>query len=94
MVKTKTPVLDKLLKVAPDSQKIGEFLEWLSGQEIVLAEWTGSDCDECGNETLMEISQNREYLLANYFCIDLVKAEKERLALLDDIRAKNAKSKT
>lgn len=85
----KTPELEKIQKVAPDSQKIGEFLEWLSGKEIVLAEWSGSDCEECGEETLMHISQNRERLLADYFCIDLAKAEKERQAILDDIRAKN-----
>lgn len=85
----KTPELDKMLKAKSDSQRIGEFLEWLDEQEIVLAEWSGSDCYECGDETLMCISQNRERLLANYFCIDLDKAEIERLALLDDLKTKN-----
>lgn len=89
MKKTDTTELDKIVKVHEDSQRIGEFLEWLAEQEIVLAEWTGSDCDECGDEPLMRISQNREQLLANYFEIDLVKAEKERQALLDTVRADN-----
>ena len=89
----KTPELKKISKVAPDSQKIGEFLEWLSGQDIVLAKWAESDCI-CGGEPemLITISTSREQFLANYFGIDLVKAEKERQALLDDIRAKNEES--
>ncbi|KKL08845.1 hypothetical protein LCGC14_2571790 [marine sediment metagenome] len=90
MKKIETPVLEKIRKVHEDSQRISEFLEWLQTEEITLAEWTGSDCDECGDENLMPISMNREHLLAKYFCIDLVKAEKERQAILDDIRAKKA----
>lgn len=82
----KTPELEKMLKVKDDSQKIGEFLEWLSEQEIALAEWTGSDCNECEDEILMRISMSRETLLAKYFDIDLVKCEAERQAVLDDIR--------
>jgi hypothetical protein len=89
MKKIETPELDKLVKVSDESQKIGEFLEWLSSQEIELAEWTGSCCDECGDETLMNIIMTREQLLAKYFCIDLVKAEKERQAILDNIRREN-----
>ena len=83
MKEVKTPELKKLAKVAPDSQKIGEFLEWLSSKEIVLADWDDRDGE------LFQIDQTREQLLACYFCIDLVKAEKERHAILDDIRAKN-----
>jgi len=86
--KTDTTELDKMREVSEDSQRISEFLEWLAEQEIVLAEWTGYECGECG-EGLMSISQTREQLLANYFSIDLIKAEKERQALLDAIRADN-----
>jgi hypothetical protein len=89
----KTPELDKMLKVREDSQQIGEFLEWLAEQEYVLAEWTGSDCcDECGNEPLMEMSINREKLLAKYFDINLAKCEAERQAIFDDLKAKNNES--
>lgn len=83
-----TPELNKVLEVSEDSQRIGEFLEWLAEQEIVLAEWVGREYG-VGTESLMRISQTREQLLANYFEIDLVKAEKERQALLDAIRAEN-----
>ena len=90
-MKTKTPELNKIIEAAEDSQKIGEFLEWLDEQEIILAEWTGSEyCEECGEEPLMRTSQSREQLLANYCGIDLAKAEKERQALLDEIRVTNA----
>jgi len=88
-----TPELNKISEVQPDSQVIGQFLEWLDEQEIYLAEWTGSDCDECGDEHLMRMIRGKEKLMAQYFSIDLVKAEKERQAILDDIRADNEKKK-
>lgn len=34
-----TPELDKMHKVHEESQPIGAFLEWLSGQGIVLCKW-------------------------------------------------------
>ena len=91
MKKIKTPELDKMLIVASDSQTISGFLEWLEEKEIQLAEWSGSDCEECGDEHLVYMVQTKEQLLANYFSIDLVKAEKERQALLDEVRAANEK---
>ncbi len=93
-MKTKTPELNKIIEAAEDMQKICEFLEWLDEREIILAKWTGSKyCEECGEEPLMCTSQSREQLLANYCGIDLVKAEKERQALLDEIRAANETTK-
>ncbi len=84
----KMPELAKLLEVKGDSQRIGDFLEWLSGEEITLAKWTGEDCMECGG-SLMDITQTREQLLANYFKIDLVKCEQERQTLLNAVREDN-----
>ncbi len=84
MNKTNTTELSKIQEVHEDSQRIGEFLEWLSEQEIDLVIW-----DEDAEEGLIPLVQNRELLLAEYFGIDLVKAEKERQALLDAIRAEN-----
>ena len=86
----KTPELDKIQAIVEKSQAIGEFLEWLgSEKEIVLSEWTGSDCDECGEETLMNMTMSKEQLLADFFGIDLVAAEKERAAILEQIRKEN-----
>lgn len=85
-MKTETPELNRIIGVSEDSQRIGEFLEWLAEQEIVLAEWD----DNAGNDAdLFQIHTTREQLLADYFEIDLVKAEKERQALLDEVRAEN-----
>ena len=89
MSEIKTPELDKMVEIGDESQKIGEFLEWLSSEEIELAEWTGFCCDECGEEILMNMIMTEEQLLAKYFGIDLEKAEKERQAILDNIREQN-----
>lgn len=89
MKKIDTPQLDKMVEVKDESQMISNFLDWLDEKEIVLAEWSGSDCDECGDEILIHLIRTKEQLLANYFNIDLVKAEKERQAILDNIRRQN-----
>lgn len=89
MKKVNTPELEKLSEARPDNQVISGFLEWLEEKEYFLAEWSGNDCEECGKETLMDMVQTKEQLLANYFSIDLVKCEKERQALLDAIREDN-----
>lgn len=86
MKKIDTPELDKLVKVRYESQKIGEFLDWLSSQGIELAEWSDTEYDD---GQLYEIRTTKEQLLAKYFCINLEKAEKERQAILDNIRREN-----
>ena len=92
----KTPELNKMLAMQDKSQKIGEFLEWLSEQDIELMkqpEEKCSDCYECENcgSVIMEyINQNREQMLADFFDIDLGKCEKERTALLDAVREDNS----
>jgi len=85
MKKIETPELDKLVEVRDESQMIANFLEWLSSEEIdiVLAKW--SDTEYEGGK-LYNITMTKEQLLAKYFNIDLVKAEKERQAILDNIR--------
>ena len=70
----KTPELEKMQAVRDDSQKIGEFLGWLSGKDIELSIY-----DE-GAEEICPITQTPEQLLADYFEIDLAKCERERSA--------------
>ncbi len=72
------PECDKLAKVSEDSQKIGEFIDWLHSQEIELAKWE--------DDELFTIHESIEKLLAKYFEIDLVKVENERQALLKAMR--------
>ena len=95
MKKTDTTELDKIREVSEDSQRIGEFLEWLAEQEISLMKSPKDkcrncyECEECSNVLMEYLVIRREQLLANYFVIDLIKAEKERRVLLDAIRAEN-----
>lgn len=84
----KTPELDKMLAVQDDSQKIGGFLQWLTEQEIVLAEWSEDVGCRSGGEYI-NVDQTTEGLLAKYFGIDLDKCEPERQALLDAVREDN-----
>jgi hypothetical protein len=73
-----TPTLKKMRRVKPQSQPIGEFLEWLKRQGLAV-------CDEENGEW-NPISMSTERLLAKYFKIDLLKADKEKQALLDAAR--------
>ena len=88
MKEVKTPELDKMLAISEKSQAIGKFLDWCSVEhEIQLAEWTGSSCPECGDETLINLIMGKEKLLAKYFEIDLDKCEQERQQLLANLRS-------
>ncbi len=79
MTQPACPECDKLVKIAPQSNVIGEFLDWLeSEKEIILAIY---DDDE-----LFPDNENKESLLAEFFEIDLNLIEKERQALLEHIR--------
>ena len=92
------PECERLHEVAPESQKIGEFLEWLRGQkQIMLAQYhahskecRASDGDlACGyrRNDLEPVRNPTEKILAEYFKIDLDKVENERRTLLDYLRS-------
>ena len=89
---SKTPELDKMLTIRDESQKLGQFLEWLSEQSIVLAEFDTMSCEDCGYETegLWATRSNQEQILADYFGIDLSKCEQERTKILSDLRKNNS----
>lgn len=85
-----TPELDKLGKVAPTSQKIGEFVDWLRAEKgILLANWpTGAERNMYGEKMdyLAPVNIPIERLLAEFFGIDLNKVEEERRGVLDYLR--------
>lgn len=95
-----TPELDKLSKVKEESQKIGEFLEWLtSSRKVLLCRYTEDVEDEFGNKIpdgyhpLIHGSHGLiEELLAQYFKIDLKKADAEKEAIYQQV-AKEARAK-
>ena len=74
-------------RVTQKSQAIGEFLEWLDSNGVVLARWNqGSRMD---NDELTPIGTTTEKLLAEFFNIDLNKVEKEKQAILEYQRKLN-----
>lgn len=79
------PECDKMLAVKDKSQAIGEFLEWLQGeQEVTLAAY-GTERNT--RNRLFPIQTTTEAMLADFFGINLAKVEQERRALLAAINA-------
>lgn len=115
-----SPECEKMVKVAEDSQKIGEFLDWLGDEQDIhlcsphthhkgcyrygtielkegdykswdypgQAKYVGEKELDCGyhNDEMVYIRESFEKLLARYFNIDLDKAEKEKRAILEELR--------
>lgn len=89
-----TPETDKMIAVKDQSQAIGEFLEWLDekGWWICRSATQEDTRDDEGERTgiregdLLPIYKSIEILLAEYFNIDLKKAEQEKRALLESLR--------
>ena len=85
MEKIKTPELDKIREIRDKSQSIGEFLDWLLGEKgYHIAEY--KKFDEFDEEQLVTIYLDREKILAEFYGIDLNKAEEERVKVLNSIR--------
>ena len=81
-----TDECQRMAKVAPDSQKIGEFLDWLQEQGVALCTYTPGTYSESDDGWWLDhVSIERR--LAKYFDIDLNKVEDERRALLEHIRS-------
>jgi hypothetical protein len=75
-----TPECDKMLAIAEQSQRIGEFLDWLPTIGVRL-------CDRNGDFYPQGLST--QSLLALFFEIDLNKVEQEKRALLEWMRETN-----
>jgi hypothetical protein len=73
------PECERLAEVAPKSQVIGEFLDWLANKGIALGTWDG-------DMYLRVHSYVPNELLAEFFEIDLKLVERERAQLLSTIR--------
>lgn len=87
MAKTKTPptrpaipTLERIKSTSHLSQEQGNFIEWLKSQKgLVLCEWTEF---EDAPDQYLQSTISLERLLAEYWEIDLEKAEAERRALI------------
>lgn len=76
---SKYPQLEKMKAARERSQSIGEFLEWAHGQKgLMLTCWSGND--------LVLFTKSIEEILAEFFEIDLREVEREKCALMEEIR--------
>lgn len=83
MTNSEYPEHDKLHAIKDQSQKLGEFIEWLHGQgmEICFCEHYDNS-----NHEYFPIYKTIEQLLANYFEIDLNKLEEEKRSMIEQLR--------
>jgi hypothetical protein len=98
MKETPRPECERLVKVAPYSQKIGEFLDWLDERGITLARphdhteecYDSEGYRACGVRSgdLDYYYCSKEKLFAEFFEIDLNKVEEERRNLMEELRRK------
>ena len=73
------PEHEKLKEIANTSQVIGEFLEWLDEQGILLCKFGEFDI-------AYPCRESKETLLAQHFKINLVKLEAEKRAMVASLR--------
>lgn len=91
-----TGEIEKLQAVQGESQRIGEFLDWLQGErKLVIAQWQKRNLDPSDDwDELVPAGMTINGLLAEFFEIDLDKIEEEKLALLNELRRANAEAKS
>lgn len=82
------PEHEKLKEISDDSQKFGEFLEWLQENGYVLAQWRKYPGHPPDDE-LVPCREPTEKILAKRFDIDLDVLEREKRQMLDELRAAN-----
>ena len=80
---TVTPELDKMIAVKDKSKSIGEFLEWLQYEK----HYTICKYDQNTTCEYYPIRTDIEHLLAEFFEIDLKKAELEKREILKQIQS-------
>lgn len=78
------PECEKLASVSEESNKIGQFLEWLlDDKQYCIAQYYDDDM------ALSDVCRSINDLLAEYFNIDLNEVERERRIMLDELRQNN-----
>ena len=83
MAEEKYPELDKIAKNKEESQSIGAFLDWLqTDKKIIFCKWDEKVSQHHPTPDYTSI----EKLLAEYFGVDLKKAEKERQEILASLK--------
>jgi hypothetical protein len=80
------PVCERMIAVKEESQKFGEFLEWLMHRYT----FCNPPYPTRSGRNYRPARVDIEALLADYFKIDLVEAEKEKRRLLEFLRSKTS----
>jgi hypothetical protein len=77
-IQKKTPMLDKLNKMKVESDKIGDFLQWLQSKYYLIDKNESNPISNYINSSYINV----EKMLAEYFDIDLIMVEKEKRDIL------------
>jgi len=85
-VSPRYPECDKLDNNWKAVFAIQQFLEWLSEQKMTICELLGKEFPE-----FQPVTKNAQDLVYDYFRIDANKLERERRAMLEEQRKRNAK---
>lgn len=80
-----SPECERMVQVAPFSNMIGDFLDWLNEQGIRLCEVDPIASTSDGRHWWPR-NERYESLLARYFMIDLDKVEQERRNILAQLQ--------
>jgi hypothetical protein len=80
--KQQYPEHEKLKVVQDQSQQIGNFLDWLSENQLTICNLTSGRIED----QYLPTRRNQEELLADYFDIDLQKIESEKRKMLKELR--------
>ncbi len=93
-MENKYPECEKLHAVHEESQKLGYFLEWLTGEYgVTLCKWHDSEYspefDEDFPEGFYPTYDRIQEILAKYFDIDMNKVDEERAQILEELRSKH-----
>lgn len=81
-----TPECDRLIEVQEDSQKLGEFYEWLQAKFHIVQKTPVSGQ---GRIHYLPPVESLEQMLADYFGIDLDEVDRERRAILAEMATRN-----
>lgn len=81
------PEHEKMAAITDDSQTIGLFLDTCG---YTLCEWIGETDEGEGVEGFYPVRGGINAILATYFQIDMNEIEREKRAMLDQLRKQNA----
>jgi hypothetical protein len=85
------PELEKMAAVQDDSLLLSEFFEWMSSKGYFIAEYRENTRLLIPENELFAVDKKPDEIIADFFGIDLKKAEAEKRQLLKEIRQANKK---